>query len=245
MPATETGHHPPPPAAIFGRGFYSVPEAARLIGVNARTLRRWAVGYGFKRPKGPRSYPPVTRRELAPLDGLVELTFLDLVELLFIATFLQAGVSLHAIRRAAKSAAQLLGVKDHPFCLRRFRTDGRRIFKDMQLDDDQLRLQLGGRPHVFDEVVEPFLRKLEYDAGTDLVKRWWPLGRDRLVVVDPALNFGAPVLKSSGIPTRAIKQLAGNPGDRDRKVAEAADWYEISPQAVEDALAFEDRLKVA
>ena len=211
--------------------------------MNARTLRRWAAGYGFRRPKGPRSYPPVTKRELESQEGMVELTFLDLVELLFIATFLRAGVSLYAIRRAAKSAAQLLGVRDHPFCLRRVKTDGRRIFKDMQLDDEQLPLQLDGREHAFADVVEPFLRQLEYDAQTDLVKRWWPLGRDRLVMVDPALNFGAPVLKSSGIPTKSIKQFVSNRGDR--KLDEAADWYEIPPQAVEDALAFEDRLKVA
>lgn len=245
MPSTETSPSSSP--SIFGRGLYSVPEAARLIGVNPKTLRRWADGYDFKGRGGAVRYSqPLTKRELESRAGFVELTFVDLVEFLFIANFVQAGVSLYTIRKAALAAAQVLGVEDHPFCVRGFKTDGKQIFAAMELERDQLQpgerklLQLASRQLVFVEVVEPFLLKFEYDIQTDLVKRWWPLGRDRQVMVDPTLNFGAPVLKGSGVPTETIRQFS-----KDRRVAEIADWYEITPQAVEDALAFENRPKAA
>jgi DNA-binding transcriptional MerR regulator len=60
-------------------------------------------------------------------DGFLEIGFLDLIELRFIKAFTDAGVGLKAIRSCLDHARASVQ-NDHPFAMRRFRTDGRTIF---------------------------------------------------------------------------------------------------------------------
>jgi uncharacterized protein (DUF433 family) len=68
--------------------------------------------------------------------------------------------------------------------------------------------------------------------------RWWPLGTDRAVVLDPQRQFGQPITARSGIATE-ILQAAAKAG---QTIEEIAEWYEIDPPAVRDALEFEAKL---
>ena len=43
------------------------------------------------------------------------------------------------VNRAAETAASLVGIKDHPFSLKKFKTDGKRIFADMEVTPDRVR----------------------------------------------------------------------------------------------------------
>src|SRR5438093_136641 len=50
--------------------------------------------------------------------------------------------------------------------------------------------------HVF----EPYLKEVDFSPLSSLAERWWPLGRDVPVVLDPRIAFGAPVV--AGTATR-------------------------------------------
>ncbi len=60
------------------------------------------------------------------VEGL-ELGFRDLIELRFVAAFVNAGVGLKAIRNCLVYAREVVA-DDRPFSTRRFKTDGRTIF---------------------------------------------------------------------------------------------------------------------
>jgi hypothetical protein len=47
----------------LGVGLYSIPEAARLIGVPAATLRRWLAGHSLVSPEMPKPGEPFFYRE--------------------------------------------------------------------------------------------------------------------------------------------------------------------------------------
>lgn len=235
---------------LFGRGSYTVPEAARLLKISAAKVRRWAAGYSFLSDGAPRFSEPVIRRELTNDFGMVELSFLDLIELLFVNTFhVQGGVSLPVIRRTAATAAELFGT-DHPFCVQRFRTDGETIFAEMQREELRLRaletgdnhtIDLQSGQHVFETMVSPFFKHFTYAVKTNLVQEWYPLGNDHVVVLNPDLSFGEPVVRTYGVPTRALKRAAKSGLTFD----EIADWYALPTEAVHDAIAFEDTLQAA
>lgn len=228
-----------PTTSFFNRGIYSAPEAARILQVKTAWVYRLIRGYTFKTRSGaPSSSPKLFEAELGEVRGLFTVTFLDLIELMFVRDFLKQGVSLHTIRKAAVAAAELYSEEQHPFCVQQFQTDGKRIFARAasEVGDDKM-VELVKRQHVFTRVVAPYLKQLEYStAGT--LQRWFPLGTNRHVVLDPAIRFGAPVVKDVAVPVHSL--AAGVRGGETH--AAVARWYDVPVGAVRDAVAFEKRL---
>jgi hypothetical protein len=97
-------------SALLSAGLYSVPEAARLLGEQTRTIRRWAFGY---RRRG-RYYDPAIFPDAADWKGPSVLTFLDLVELLFIQGCLKAGVSWPKVQRRLRRRLASSGMSHTP-----------------------------------------------------------------------------------------------------------------------------------
>jgi uncharacterized protein (DUF433 family) len=225
---------------LFGRGSYSASEAAHLLKLPTARVRRWAAGYDFGPRGAPRFSEPLIHRELEG-HGFVELSFLDLIELLFVKTFHAQGVSLQGIRRMAKSAAEMFQT-DHPFCIQRFRTDGHTIYAQIQQEEvaanGRHTVDLASGHYVFETIIEPFYKQFTYDVQTKLVRQWRPLGPERSVLLDPALSFGQPVVAKFGVPTRAIQQAAKS-GDSPLSIA---DWYGLPVDAVTDAIEYEHQL---
>lgn len=232
---------------LFGRGFYTPVEAARLLQIPSSKVRRWAAGYEFKDGRQLRFSEPIIRREISDDAGFLELTFLDVIEMLFIKRFLSQGVTLHMIRLASRRAADLYETT-HPFCDKKFQTDGFTIFarlndssmakRDAFSPTDERLIDLKDGQHVFNLIVSPYLRQFVYDPQTDVVGQWWPLGRERSVVVNPNLSFGTPVVRDYGVPTKVLARAA----KCGQKLDEVATWYQMPVETVMDAVAFEHDL---
>src|SRR5882757_7359919 len=112
--------------SLIGRGIYTIPEASRLTRVSTGRVRRWVKGYSFRALDSLRTSPPILIG-LPPLDGMMALEFLDLIEIRFVDAFLGAGVSWKALRLAHLKGKKMFGT-EHPFSTRKFSTDGRSIF---------------------------------------------------------------------------------------------------------------------
>lgn len=226
---------------MLGKGIYTPAEAAALLKAPAAEVRRWAFGYSRTRDGARVRYAPLIRTELPEVEGRCALTFVELVELMYIKAFRKAGAPWPLIREASAVAARLAG-SDHPFATRKFFADPRGIYAlldEVEGGPSLVRLEGHGQ-HAFREIVQPYLRQLEFDPA-DLPSRWWPMGREGGVVVDPRRSFGAPVLASAGIPTRTLADMYR--GERKYDAARALDrvarMYEIAPQEVNQALRFE------
>lgn len=83
-------------------------------------------------------------------------------------------------------------------------------------------------------------KRIEYnDAGAPI--RFYPFtrgfGREdpRLVVIDPAVSFGSPVVAGSGVRTKSVAKffVAGE------TIAELADEYRLCPAQIEEAVRYE------
>lgn len=205
-----------------GVGLYSMPEAARLLRTRPATLKDWVTALV------PRRLPPDERA----------LTFVELMELHFIKMFRSEGVPMQTIRKASAAAAVRFAT-DYPFTVKRFDTDGRTIFATMiRQEQDRLVVEdLKKGQYVFDEIVKPFFRKLEF-SGIQEVSRFWPMEKKGRVVLDPERKFGKPIDADSGIPTKALYE-AVCAGQSPRDVAK---WFGVPIQTVQAAVAFEESL---
>jgi uncharacterized protein (DUF433 family) len=90
------------------------------------------------------------------------------------------------------------------------------------------------------QVLEPFLKEIEFDTTTALAYRWWPLGPGEPVVLDPAIAFGAPVIQGSRVRTNIAASMA-----REDAPAVVAEALGVSALGVETAVRFEEHLAAA
>ena len=212
-----------------GLGLYSIPQAARLIGVRPQKVRRW-LGEDA----------PIVRHR----PGLDErnITFLELMELHFVKMFRAEGVSMPTIRKAAEAAARRFGT-DYPFAVKRFDTDGHSIFATLESTegDKQILEELHRGQLVFEQIARPFFRKLEYSRRQEREAiRYWPLEPAGRVVLDPERDFGQPIDAETGVPTRALYDACTAGGGQDMPTV--AEWFDVPLEAVRSAVEFEQSL---
>lgn len=228
--------------SLLGVGVYTVPEAARLTGVPAQRIKRWVTGYTFKgKEGGKRTSPPLWERQIDSRDSIA-LSFRDLLEVRFVDAFRLHGVHWKAIRIAAQRAAEIIH-DSHPFSTKRFKTDGRSIFAEiLQETGEESLLDLVKSQYEFKQIVDPFLFEgLEFsELGIEPV-RWWPMGRERRVVIDPERSFGQPIVDPESVPTAVLARAFRAEGS----IEAVARWFKVAEESVEDAVEFENKLAAA
>ncbi|HEY5813250.1 MAG TPA: hypothetical protein VIT23_11435, partial [Terrimicrobiaceae bacterium] len=178
-------------------GIYTIPEASHLTGVSRERIRRWLRGYHSSVRK--KNYSPLWKPQLPAINGQVALGFLDLIEIRFVGAFLDKGVSWPMIHKVREKAAEIYPDVTHPFCTRQFATDGQRVFIAVHKETGESSLlEIATDQHVFAAITRPFLKQLEFKDGT-ILRRWWPMGTDHPIVIDPRKNFGHPIISNEGI----------------------------------------------
>ncbi|HEX8694693.1 MAG TPA: hypothetical protein VF746_19870 [Longimicrobium sp.] len=232
---------------MLGTGIYTPAEAAALIKAPAAEVRRWAFGYARRRGGARIEYDPLIKTRLPELEGRSALTFIELVELMYIKGFRRAGASWKLIHEAAAVAARIYQT-EHPFAMRQFFADPSGIYallREAHGGESLVRL-VGHGQHTFDDLVRPYLGQLEFDPF-DVPTRWWPLGKQGRVVVDPEVAFGSPIVAEVGIPTRVLAEaLEAETGyDQERALNRVSWLFKVPPRHVQTAVRFEEWLAAA
>lgn len=238
--------------AELGLGVYTLPEAARLIHSEPREIRRWLRGYRYtsKSADGGRvaHYSgPLWESQYAndPDMGGRAIGFLDLLELRIVRSFVKTGVPLLVVRRCLQHARELFQ-SSHPFTEQRFRTDGRTIYlQALHEGGDKEFLDLKSFQYAFKDVVKPSLYAgIEYEG--DRARRWFPAARSKkLIVIDPGVQFGKPVLSKSAVPTRALYATYQAEGGDREALSMVSRIFEVPANEVQAAVHFEETLQAA
>src|SRR5206468_10563593 len=92
------------------------------------------------------------------------------------------------------------------------------------------------RQRVVPDILLPFLRRIDYDEATEMAKRWCIAD---LVVLDPTICMGKPIIKGIGIATAV---LAASYEANDRNAELVTDWFRVHPKHVIAAVDFERSL---
>ncbi len=237
------------PVVPLGTGIYSRPDAARLLGMSPDRLRRWVGGYTYwlrdhaGQDKSRRRQGPVVNAVLRVIGRSMALSFLELMELRVVKALVDRDVSLQHVRRAAGLAADRFQTR-HPFASRRVFTDGRHIFSAVSDEQDAPNIVKWTSAEIDQVVAGPvfdqFLSEIEFDQTTSLATRWWPLGREVPIILDPAISFGAPVIVGTGVRTSTLDRLARASSTRDAAIA-----FEVELAQAHAAVDFERALAAA
>ena len=204
---------------------YRVTDAARYAGLRRDAISEWFRRSGPELPNRPKGLP---------------LSYLELIEVAFVASFKSLRVPMRDIRRFKDRLERALET-EYPFSTLDFRYRGTACLiesSDVLGADppnrlvDALPIKHTHGPIAWHPVVRSRLSQFDYEYG--MVVRWHLAGRQSRVAIDPRFAFGAPMV--SGLPTWVIKgrTKAGY------TVHEIASEYRIDEVGVRDALAFEE-----
>jgi len=225
----QTGDHRLAPA-------YSVGEAAHYLRMPEATLRSWVAG---------RSYPVAGRSKRSkPLIHLDDpkkqyLSFVNLVEAHVLAAMRRHhGVKLPKVRNALDYVEREFRV-ERPLIVQSFQTDGLDLFVERY--GDLINASREGQS-AMKEILGVYLKRIERDSK-GLPIRLYPFTRDsqtdaaraadpRVVVMNPTVSFGRPVIIGTGIPVSSIYERY-KAGD---SVADLARDFDLEIGAIEEAI---------
>ena len=190
----------------IGGGIYTVPDAACILNLPLPKVKRWVSGYSRLAESGGRVH----------LGGIVDdgvwgagreqgLNFHALIEVFTFSVLRDLGVSSQAIRSAREELIERFQTP-YPFASHRLLSDGRQIHVVLDRLDSLMALDEQGQTELR-KIVEPFCHKIDFCDATSLAERYWPLGRDRAVVVDPHHGFGRPCIANTNIATETLANM--------------------------------------
>jgi len=216
---------------VIGKGVYSIAEAARLTRLRTQRVREWFRG----RESESRIFKPAFQSDYPVVDDEYVISFLDLIELFIGGKLRDAGVSLPKLRRNYNELRRDFG--DHPFCTRQIFVGGKQIFtRGLSEEDGGSVIEAISRQHYFDAIILPFLQKIEYDEVTRKAARWHIAN---LVVIDPEIRFGRPIVANTGITTSTLQRAYFANGE---DAAFVASWFSVEAEHVMAAVDFENAL---
>lgn len=214
---------------MLGGGVYSLAEAARLTGISPQVMRAWFVGRSGRQK-------PVLKSDYGMDDKNPVISFRDMVDAFILSQFRELGIPLQRLRQIWVNIQNRFGIK-HGFCHEQLQTDGGTIFlKEADKAGGKKLVDLFNNQLVIPRVILPFLRTLDFDPQSRLANLW-NIGAG--VVVNPAVNFGKPVVKDSGISTVILNQVY-QANDLDAQLV--AGWFNVRPDEVLAAVAFEKQI---
>ncbi|HEY1397291.1 DUF433 domain-containing protein [Roseateles sp.] len=231
--------------SLVGTGLYSTYEAARLLRLDLRSVRRWLKGSSRKTKNGLSITPPLWSLQYSDDEEIGDrhvLGFKDLMELRVVARLVEQGVALQTVRAAIQLAREQMG--PYPLQSRRFLSDGKRIFMDIVGIDGQPSrlLDVQARQLVLDSVIRPSLFDgVEFDTDGNS-RRWFPVPNERVVVLDPARCFGEPILTRINVSTETLFLSHRAEGGNTDFVSRI---WRVTPNEVMAAVAYEERLAAA
>jgi uncharacterized protein (DUF433 family) len=212
---------------MIGGGVYSLSEAARLTGLRRARIKNW-----FEGRSGEPIPRPVFSSDYEPVGGDYAISFLDLVEVFVAGQLREHGVSLQYIRKAHVKLQTDWDTK-HPFSKKDVRTDGKKIFAVLDDNERKIVYDVVTRNQVFESFILPVLEKIDYDQATRDALKWHLTD---MVVLDPKVCFGKPVVEDVGITTYVLAASYYANGQDAKAVAR---WYEIDEAHVIAAVEYE------
>lgn len=211
---------------------YTIPEAAHYLNIPVSTIRYWCTGN--------KNYDGVIKPTVVDHRPVL-LSFYNLIELHLLGVIRREhNIRLPMVRTAIEYLEKKLNISDHPLIRREMQTDGAHLFIE-QLGE-LVNISLDGQ-QVMRSMLDAALKRIERD-DSGLPRKLFPFTRNKLldspsvVVIDPGLSGGRPVISGTGLATEIIAERfrAGE------SIEELARDYERKEEEIQEAIRCEQQI---
>jgi len=178
---------------------------------------------------------PVFGKREKTKEAKVEVSFLQLAEIVVVSRFRKRRVKLERLRRAHQFAREFLHI-EYPFAWLKLKTDGAHVlgvFQDREPGETLLALDKFGQWTLPGEVIQA-LELFEYEE--EFASRWYPIGRNVPIVIDPRFGAGKPTIPDRRLTIETIfkRWKAG------QTISFIASDFKLSRSLVETTLQYAD-----
>jgi len=207
---------------------YTAKEVANYIKLPESTVRAWFFGQP--------NFQPL----LVPASDLVRrLSFFNIVEAHALSWTKQKypGIRATSIRAALEYVREKFPQYQRPLVTKKFSTDGKHLFID-RLQSEEANQQEGAPVNASKwgqlalPIVSEYLELIEYDEQ-DLARMLYPQRGGKIVVINPSVSSGRPVVKNTGVLASIIWQRAMRAHEPIDRLARD---YRLDPSEIEAAI---------
>lgn len=211
----------------LGLGIYTASEIAQILRVPYRKVYIWMNKYwdGKLGKEYDSNYSWKS-------NGSRAVSFHTFIEFYVMMRFSEAGVPPRNVLTAHSELSKMYN-SAFPFALKEvlkgIHSDGKQIF----LKTKKGIIELNGTRQFNLEIIQMFFVNLDFDKD-NLASRFWPLGKEKSILVDPNRRFGHPVIDGKNIEPEIIQNhfKAGDP------INYIAHVYKLSEKEVSDAIEY-------
>lgn len=212
--------------ATIGEGVYTISDLAHILNQPPEKVRRWIITFFDDRFAN-----QFVKKYSWKIDGSRAVNFQTMIELLSMFNLSKQGVSTREI------------IKSHSFLQEKFKTAfpfaDKQVMSKLKLNGKKLIAEIensfvntDGSYQLNFSFISFLLEKIDFEEN--LAVRYYPLGKDKSIVIDPKRRFGNPVIASKNIEAEIIcsHYKAGDP------ISYLAAIYNLTETEIEDALVF-------
>jgi uncharacterized protein (DUF433 family) len=208
----------------LGNGIYTVPDLALILHLPQAKVRRWLSDFYDQRLA-------LNTGRYSWGEGRDKATnFLTLIEFYVFYKLREQNIAASKILEAHKNMSKELKTP-YPFASHKLLVSKKNILYEANLDtwvhaDKSNQI-------IIHRLIEDFFKKIDFWADA-LAQRFWPLGKEHSVVVDPHHQFGQPVIHGTNINAATIYSMyqSGEP------LSTIGILYDLTEGQVNDAIAF-------
>ena len=222
---------------------YGIREASHLLKIPPATLNSWIRGRKYPTERfGTRKFEPLI---MLPDPDLPLLSFVNLIEAHVLdAIRYKDKIKLPRVRSAITHLREKYN-SEHPLVEFKFLHDGIDLFTDIA--KDLVNVSSGGQL-AMRAILSAYLKRIARDPQGSAIALYPYLKRhpqhveeQKLVLIDPRISFGKPILVGVGVPTAVIADRfsAGE------KVGELAKDYGCEASEIKKAIGYERALPKA
>lgn len=207
----------------LGKGIYTIPEVAFILKLPVAKVRRWMVEFWDN--KLATKYNAIYSNG----KGKDKVTnFYTLIEFYVFYQLRELNVSTNRIFMAHQDMSEQLD-SPYPFASSKVLSDGKSIL--FILDDGTVVNADKSRQIALKQIIEQFCKKIEF-SSSDVAERFYPLGKDKHIIVDPHHQFGQPVIEKTNILAQTLFELYES-GESKKFLSRL---YDLTENDINDAL---------
>ncbi len=205
----------------IGEGIFLTKDVANILRLPYPKVKHWLSEFWDKRfTDGGHSFGERQNKAV---------NFYTLIEFYTFYQLREHGFSAQQIQKAYKVIGNDLKTK-YPFANEILRVDDKHIWYEylgelMKVDDK--------RKLYIKQLLEPFLHKIDYNADA-IAERYFPLGKQKKIIVDPRHQFGQPTVFGTNIKAQTLYDLHQG-GETNENIGFL---YDLSVDEVNDAISF-------